>query len=92
VVVDYALGFKQQLGDDIWVAGYCNDVMAYIPSLRVLDEDKPPRSGYEGHKSMMVYGRGAERWADDIEALISKSVDRMLQRLQSDVKEPVAAE
>ena len=34
VVVDYSLGFKKQFGDDVWVAGYCNDVMAYIPSLR----------------------------------------------------------
>ena len=33
VVVDYSLGFKKQFGDDVWVAGYCNDVMAYIPSL-----------------------------------------------------------
>ena len=81
VVVDYALGFKQLYGDEIWVAGYCNDVMAFIPSLRVLDEDKPPRSGYEGNTSMMVYGRAAERWADDIEESISESVDRMVKRL-----------
>jgi neutral ceramidase len=83
VVVDYALGFKQTYGEDVWVAGYCNDVMAYIPSLRVLDEDKPPRSGYEGNTSMMVYGRGAERWADDIEQLISASVERMVHQLKS---------
>jgi len=81
VVVDYALGFKQRYGKDIWVAGYCNDVMAYIPSLRVLDEDKPPGSGYEGNTSMMVYGRGAERWADDVEELVSGGVDRVVQRL-----------
>lgn len=81
VVVDYSLGFKQKYGDDIWVAGYCNDVMAYIPSLRVLDEDKPPRSGYEGNTSMMVYGRGAERWADDVEELVAAGVDRLIQRL-----------
>ncbi|MDG1894217.1 MAG: hypothetical protein P8J37_04840, partial [Fuerstiella sp.] len=85
VVVDYSLGFKKQFGDDVWVAGYCNDVMAYIPSLRVLDEDIPPRKsgrwGYEGNTSMMVYGRAAERWADDIEDLIADSVDRMMQRL-----------
>lgn len=85
VVVDYSLGFKKQFGDDVWVAGYCNDVMAYIPSLRVLDEDVPPRKsgrwGYEGNTSMMVYGRAAERWADDIEDLIADSVSGMMQRL-----------
>ncbi|MEQ9406464.1 MAG: neutral/alkaline non-lysosomal ceramidase N-terminal domain-containing protein [Fuerstiella sp.] len=86
VVVDYALGFKQQYGDSVWVAGYCNDVMAYIPSLRVLDEDIPPRKssrwGYEGNTSMMVYGRAAHRWADDIEELISDGVERMMAKLK----------
>lgn len=83
VVVDYALGFKQQYGADAWIAGYCNDVMAYIPSLRVLDEDKPPSSGYEGNTSMMVYGRAAFRWADDIEDLIASTVRRLVKRLES---------
>ncbi len=92
VVVDYALGFKQQYGHDVWVAGYCNDVMAYIPSLRVLDEDKPPRSGYEGNTSMMVYGRGAERWADDVEELIAAGVDRMVYRLEAGTPNPSIAE
>ncbi len=41
-VVDYALKFKKEFGADTWVAGYCNDVMTYIPSLRVLKEDMPP--------------------------------------------------
>lgn len=82
VVVDYALGFKQQYGPDTWVAGYCNDVMAYIPSLRVLDEDKPPGSGYEGNTSMMVYGRAAERWADDVEERIAECMERLVQKLK----------
>ncbi len=82
VVVDYSLGFKQRYGDDVWVAGYCNDVMAYIPSLRVLDEDKPPGSGYEGNTSMMVYGRAAERWADDVEERITTATDRLVQKLR----------
>jgi hypothetical protein len=44
VVVDYSLRLKAQYGwDTTWVAGYSNDVFAYIPSLRVLRE-----GGYEG--------------------------------------------
>jgi hypothetical protein len=44
VVVDYALRLKGQYGwENTWVAGYSNDVMGYIPSLRVLKE-----GGYEG--------------------------------------------
>ena len=86
VVVDYALAFKQQYGKDAWIAGYCNDVMAYIPSLRVLDEDKPPNSGYEGNTSMMVYGRAAFRWADDVEDLIASTVGRLVKRLEAETE------
>ncbi|MGE0755468.1 MAG: neutral/alkaline non-lysosomal ceramidase N-terminal domain-containing protein [Pirellulaceae bacterium] len=44
VVIDYALRLKKELGDaPVWVAGYSHDVMAYIPSERVLRE-----GGYEG--------------------------------------------
>src|SRR5262249_38432177 len=44
VVVDYSLRLKKELGpENTWVAGYANDVMAYIPSVRVLKE-----GGYEG--------------------------------------------
>ncbi|MCP4172271.1 MAG: hypothetical protein GY758_16020, partial [Fuerstiella sp.] len=39
--------------------------------------------GYEGNTSMMVYGRAAERWAEDIEGLIAGGVDRMMQRLDT---------
>jgi neutral ceramidase len=81
VVVDYSLGFKKEFGEATWVAGYCNDVMAYIPSLRVLEEDVPPRAsgrwGYEGNTSMIVYGVAAQRWKDDITA----SVDRMVKKV-----------
>ncbi|MFT5467385.1 MAG: neutral ceramidase [Verrucomicrobiales bacterium] len=52
VVVDYAVRLKRELrGEQTWVAGYANDVMAYIPSLRVLKE-----GGYEGGGSNMYYG------------------------------------
>jgi len=37
VVVDYSIRLKADLNPShLWVAGYCNDVMAYIPSRRVL--------------------------------------------------------
>ena len=52
VVVDYALRLKSELnGTQTWVAGYANDVMAYIPSRRVLAE-----GGYEGGGSNVYYG------------------------------------
>jgi len=81
-VVDYALKFKKELGADTWVAGYCNDVMTYIPSLRVLKEDVPPlavpRWGYEGNHAMIVYGLPAQRWAEDVEDLITDATRRLV--------------
>ena len=77
-VVDYALRFKAEFGAQTWVAGYCNDVMTYIPSLRVLKE-----GGYEGGGAMMIYGLPALRWANDVEDLITASVRRLVKRVQA---------
>ena len=85
--MDYALRFKQRFGPQTWVAGYCNDVMNYIPSLRVLNEDKPPlacpRFGYEGARATIVYGLPAFRWADDVEPLIDAGSERVVARVRS---------
>jgi len=72
-VVDYALKFKQEFGTQTWVAGYCNDVMTYIPSLRVLKE-----GGYDGGGAMIPYGLPAWRWADDVEELIMNGARRLV--------------
>ena len=89
-VVDYALKFKKEFGPNTWVAGYCNDVMTYIPSLRVLREDMPPlaekRWGYEGHQSMLVYGLPAERWAEDVEELITNGARGLVRQVNSPTK------
>jgi hypothetical protein len=62
VVVDYALRLKgERRGKQTWVAGYSNDVMAYIPSRRVLIE-----GGYEGGGSMVYYGLPTI-WAETVE-------------------------
>jgi hypothetical protein len=83
-VVDYALKFKREFGSQTWVAGYANEVMCYIPSRRVLDEDKPPVAskwwGYEGSQAMMVLGLPAWRWGDDVEDMITASVHRLVQQ------------
>ena len=75
VVVDYSLRLKRELGRDrTWVAGYTNDVMAYIPSLRVLKE-----GGYEGGGAMLYYGLPTV-WGPDVEESIVKSVHEQLSR------------
>jgi hypothetical protein len=71
VVVDFALRLKSDLqGKNTWVAGYANDVMAYIPSRRVLTE-----GGYEGGGSMVYYGLPTI-WAPEIEEVIVREVVR----------------
>jgi hypothetical protein len=74
-VVDYALRFKATYGwEDTWVAGYSNDVMGYIPSLRVLKE-----GGYEGGGAMIGYGRPGPLGAD-VEETIAHKVDELVKR------------
>jgi hypothetical protein len=75
--VDYSLRFKHQYGaDNLWVAGYSNDVFAYIPSLRVLRE-----GGYEGGGAMLAYGQPAPfAWA--VEETIAEKVDEVVKRLR----------
>ena len=70
VVVDYALLLKDQLSTPVWIAAYSNDVMAYIPSRRVLVE-----GGYEGATSMVYYGLPTT-WAPTIQRLITSEVLR----------------
>jgi hypothetical protein len=73
VVVDYALRLKQSHGRDAtWVAGYTNDVMAYIPSRRVLAE-----GGYEGGGAMVYYGLPSP-WKPDVVEKIVAAVERLL--------------
>lgn len=71
VVVDFALRLKRELrGQRTWVAGYSNDVMAYIASRRVLQE-----GGYEGGGAMVYYGLPAA-WAPESEDLIVAEAKR----------------
>jgi hypothetical protein len=77
VVVDYSLRHKADFGDQTWVFGYSNNVMAYIPSQRVLME-----GGYEGQSSMYVYGMPADRWADGIESDIAKGMAKLVEQFE----------
>jgi hypothetical protein len=73
VVVDYSLRLKRNLGSsDTWVSSYCNDVMAYIPSARVLKE-----GGYEGATSMIYYGQPTT-WSSDVERQIIDGLTELL--------------
>ena len=70
-VVDYAINMKKLLGPDLFVMGYSNDVMAYIPTAEILRE-----GGYEGHTSQMAFGMPA-KWKESIEPAIMNEVSRL---------------
>ena len=76
VCVDYALRFKREFGSDIWVNGYANDVMAYIPSRRLWEE-----GGYQAG-AFDVYGLPATRWCPDIEQRIAGAVTRLVEQVR----------
>jgi hypothetical protein len=76
VVVDYALRLKKELGP-VWVAGYANDVMAYIPSLKVLKE-----GGYEGGGAMVYYGLPAV-WSPAVEETIVEAVREQVKTVRA---------
>ena len=76
VVVDFSLRLKAELGkQNTWVAGYSNDVMAYIPSRRVWNE-----GGYEGGGAMLYYGLPS-RWAPGVEKRVVDEVHRQVKQL-----------
>lgn len=84
-VVDYSLRIKRenrkQGGPDVWVAGYSNDVFAYIPSLRILLE-----GGYEAGGAMRymttVVQPGA--FAPNVEDLLMRCVNELIARSAKD--------
>ncbi len=76
VVVDYSLRLKRNLGSSkTWVSAYANDVMAYIPSVRVLKE-----GGYEGGGAMLYYGLPAP-WAESVEDDVIAAVARQVREV-----------
>src|SRR5579859_697195 len=76
VVVDYVLRIKREFGSKgIIVAGYSNDVMSYIPSLRVLKE-----GGYEANDSMIYYGLPGP-YDEQVEDRIMTTVRQVMKRV-----------
>lgn len=69
VTVGYGLRIQQEYaGEPIVTAGYSNDVMAYIPTARILRE-----GGYEADESMIYYGQ-AGPFAGDVENRVMAAV------------------
>src|SRR5690554_8131677 len=82
LVVEYPVQLKKIFGPDIFVMGYTNDVMAYIPTTTILRE-----GGYEGATSQMVYGLQST-WDSPLESLIIHEIVRLAEQIG--VKKPEA--
>ncbi len=73
VVVDYQLRVKREFPrQNFIVAGYSNEVMAYIPSRRILEE-----GGYEPVESMIYYGQPGP-FREDVEERIFRGIRNVL--------------
>jgi hypothetical protein len=76
VVVDYCLWVKKNYGSKgIMVAGYSNDVMSYIPTVKILKE-----GGYEPVESMYYYGMPGP-YNEAVEQQIHDTLRQVLKRV-----------
>ncbi len=80
VVVDYSLRLKSELaGRPVWVAGYCNDVFGYVPSVRVLKEGRYEAGG------AMLYTPLPGPFAESVEQRIMDNVHRLVKEVRASV-------
>ncbi|MVZ65220.1 hypothetical protein GQF61_05095 [Sphingobacterium sp. DK4209] len=72
ITIGYAVKLKEKYGDQIFVMGYTNDVMGYIPTELILEE-----GGYEGDTSQRAYGLPS-KWAAGIESQILSKINDLM--------------
>jgi neutral ceramidase len=81
VVVDYAIRLQKELGGvgrTLWMAAYANDVVGYIPSVRVLKE-----GGYEAGDAYF-----GSTWplplADDVESIVVNAATDVVKKVRQE--------
>ncbi len=73
VVVDYSFMLKKKYpNENLFVAGYCNEVVCYIPSKRILAE-----GGYEADDSMIYKGLSGP-FADDVQDRVLNTIHQIM--------------
>lgn len=76
VVVDYSLKLKKDYPkENLFVAGYSNEVMCYIPSKRILEE-----GGYEGGGAMVYKGLPGP-FADNVEDKVNSLLRKVMKNV-----------
>jgi neutral ceramidase len=75
VVVDYSLMAKSRYPkENLFVAGYSNEVPCYIPTAKILKE-----GGYEPETSMIYYGLPGP-FKDNVEEKIMAAIDKVMRK------------
>jgi hypothetical protein len=73
VVVDYVSFLEKALGpNQLWIAGYCNDVFGYLPSARVLAEG--------GYETRGLYSGGAGIFDAKAEQVVVQALRALAQK------------
>lgn len=78
-VVEYAFKLKQIFGQNTFVFGYSNDVMAYISTPLILNE-----GGYEGSSTPF----SGSPWAINIESMIINEILKLAEQVDLPVSKP----
>jgi neutral ceramidase len=74
VVVDYVTQVEKTLGpNNLWVAGYCNDVFGYLPSARVLAEG--------GYETRGLYAGGAGMFDASAEQVVVENIRELARKV-----------
>ena len=78
-LVDYSLRCKSEFaGPFVWVAGYCDDVFAYLPSRRVLLE-----GGYEGRTNVQ-HQLLAAPFQPSVEDRVMQSIHKLVKQVSDE--------
>ena len=73
VVVDYVTLLEKVLGpNQLWIAGYCNDVFGYLPSARVATEG--------GYETRGLYAGGAGFFDPKAETVVVQKVRELAKK------------
>ena len=73
VVVDYVPLLEKALGpNQLWVAGYCNDVFGYLPSARVAAEG--------GYETRGLYSGGAGFFSPKAEEIVVRKIQELARK------------
>jgi hypothetical protein len=77
VVVDYSLKFKAKYGATTWTSGFAQEMVCYIPSVRVWKEGFGQEVG-----ALRSYGLSAHGWTAEVEDRVTAGVERLVEKVK----------